>query len=320
MVCLDNIVGIIETPTTDLPNVTTSLSGLWLEDTTAGRIPVKAAFYNDNSRIGDIIKDAVKEALGGAIKAANRRLAASYTEVHSTIGFSRDWTGYITAGQTYYYLWIDPKDVKGSIWRIKEINIYTENGLHTGQIDIYKGETVVYSGLQSAFTEMTIDLDETIYVAYAGDRPRDFKYGACCGRTPTHHGYVSVGSGTVAALSGLPKRIDDLPISDYCNGIEVRGTFDCDAFSFLCGTDFVRSEMGILFAKLVQQIARKNIGFWLLTNNKVTTYAVCKEEKINQLLEYLVNDIEEMLNYIPEIYDHSDCYICNGLHAGEIRV
>ena len=319
MECLDNIIGIIETPTTELPNITTSDSGLWLEDTSAGRVPVKEAFYNDQSLIDTIIPDAVKEALLQLRKISDNKMLRMYTNQHSTIGFSKDFTDHLEASGEYYYLGLGYKGVKGAIMRLKEINIYTINGLHTGQIEIYKGDVEIYSGLQSAFSEITIDLDDTVFICYQGDRPRNFEHTGCCGARPTHQGYVNATSGTVADLVSFPT-FQDLPISNYCNGIEVKCTFDCDPFSFLCGLDYVRSTFGVVFAKLVQQIARKNIIYWLKTNNKVGSYATCKEDALNMIMEYLIDDIETMLNYLPENYDHSDCYYCNGIYKGEIII
>lgn len=318
MDCLSNIIGIIETPTVELPNVTTSDSGLWLEDTTTGRIPVEAAFYNNTDVIDNIIPEAINEAVKELRKYSEDRLLRVYSTVSSTIGFARDWSTFLAADAGYYYIWLDPKLRKGGIFTLNEINIHTENGLHTGQIEIYRGEEVIYSGLQSAFTSMTIELTDTIFIAYQGDRPRDFKHSACCGRARTHMNYVSVGSGTVSSL--VFPGLNNLPISDYCNGIEVKGVFDCDAFSFLCGFNYTRTSFGQVFAKLVQQIARKNIAYWLLTNNKLTAYSTCKKEEINTILEYLIDDIETMLLWLPENYDYSDCYRCNGIAKGEIII
>jgi len=320
MDCLASIVGIIETPTVDLPNITSSDSGFWLEDTSTGRIPVKAAFYNDTTRINGIISDAVREALKEVRMSAEERLLKLYTNVNSTIGFARDWTSYLPDTTDFYYIWLDPKDIKGSILRLKNIAIHTINGLHDGNVYVYKGDTILYDDPITDFEDLTIDLDDTVFIAYQGDQPRDFKYNACCGKRATCTSYVDVGSGTVDALANLPINRDELPESVYCNGIELECTFDCDPFSFLCGYDFVRSNFGQVFAKLVQQIARKNIAYWLLTNNKITAYAVCKEEDIRDILTYLIDDITTMVTWLPENYDHSDCYSCNGIAKDSILI
>jgi len=320
MDCLQNIIGIIETPTAELPNITTSDSGLWLEDTSTGRVPVKAAFYNDSARITSIIPDAIKEALKGLMISSDNVMSRIYTQNHSTIGFINDWTGYLTSNEGFYYQWINPKNIKGGLITIKEITIYTDMGTHIGQIDVYKGTSVLYTGLQSSFVPITTDLNEPIFIAYKGDAPRDFAHTACCGRFPTHSGYVSIGGGTVDALVNLPTNDQDFPISNYCYGIEVKCTFDCDPWSFLCGLDYTRTSFGVVFSKLVQQIARKNIIYWLLTNNKQNSYSICKEEDLRGILVFLTQDIEEMLEYLPENYDHSDCYRCEGIYKSEIYI
>ena len=319
MECLSEIIGIIKTPTTALPNVTNSLSGLWLEDTSAGRVPVKAAMYNDTELIESLIPDAITEALTQLRIYTDRNLLKMYSNVHSTIGFSKDYTNYLEQSAGHYFLYLQPRNIKGSIIRIKKIVVHTSAGKHTGDIKLHKGSKELYSGPIGEFEAQTLSLDDTIYISYQGDKPLDFEHTGCCGSTPTHNGYVTVGSGVVDTITELPRN-NDLPISNYCHGIEVDVTFDCDAFSFLCGTDFVRSTFGVVFAKLVQQIARKNIIYWMQTNNKVSAYATCKADVLNNIMEYLIDDIETMLNYLPENYDHSDCYNCNGIYKGEILI
>lgn len=320
MDCLNNIVGIIETPTVELPNITTSDSGLWLEDTSAGRVPLKAAFYNDTTRIEGIIPDAVKDALKALRIESDQRLTKMYTDVHSTIGFPLDYTGFLPASGDLYYLYLNPKEIKGAVIRIKEIKIHTTEGLFTGTFNIYKDDTLIFKDIVANFNPITLDLDGIITISYLGNPPKNFKHTSCCGRYPTHTGYVSVGSGTVSQMPGdLPLR-QNLPNSVYNNGIEVVCTFDCDPYSFLCDLDFERTTFGMTFAKLVQQIARKNIIYWLISNNKVTAFATCKEDQLNGILEYLIDDIETMLRFLPENYDHSDCYTCNGIYKGEIEV
>jgi hypothetical protein len=216
-------------------------------------------------------------------------------------------------------LWLDPLLQKGGLFTLDSIKIYTENGLHVGQVDVYRGEEVIYTGTVADFTKITIELKDTLFVAYQGDRPRDFQHTACCGRVRKHTSYVAVGSGTVEGLV-FPSNRDLLPESVYNNGIELTGTFDCDAFSFLCNLDFQRTSFGQVFAKLVQQIARKNIAYWLLTNNKKTAYSTCSEQDVRDILVYLIDDIETMIKWLPENYDYSDCYRCNGIAKGEIII
>ena len=96
--------------------------------------------------------------------------------------------------------------------------------------------------------------------------------------------------------------------------------FDCDGFQFMQNLDYTKSPFGIVFAKLVQQIARKNIGYWIMTNENISAYSNAKDEELRSILEYLSGDIQTMISYLPENYDHSDCYRCNGVYKDEILI
>jgi hypothetical protein len=108
--------------------------------------------------------------------------------------------------------------------------------------------------------------------------------------------------------------------SNYCQGIEIKGVLDCDGFKFIDELNYQTNVFGIVYAKLVQQIARYNIGYWIMTNNKVTPYAMVKEEELTTVMEYLKQDIDTMLKFLPENYDHSDCYVCSGMYKSEILI
>lgn len=319
MDCLNNIVGITDTPNLCLPIYTTSVSGLYLEDTSSGRIPLSSAFYTNTQLIEKLIPDAVKEAIREVRLATEKRLLRVYNSHMTTIGYRNDYTGLMSATTGYYFIALKPKNIRGAIMKLNAITIFTQSGKHTGNIKILQGiygETVLYDGLIGNFEPMTIDMShEDIFVCYQGAAPRNFMHRGCCGKTPKYSGYVWVGSGTVDDLENI--QYQD---SEYCQGIELQVIFDCDGFQFLDKLDFQRSPFGIVFAKLVQQIARKNVGYWLLTDSNVTAYSMVKEEEIRAVLDYLVNDIREMIAYLPENYDHSDCYRCTGVFKDEILI
>ena len=316
MECLNEIIGLIEDPNECLSLSTESLSGLWIEDTTAGRIPVNQAFYNNELSIEKIIPDAVREAVNQLRIVTAKRLAKNYREHFSTIGFKSDWTNYLSANSGYFYLVLKPKNIRGAIITFTEIKIYLESGLHTGNVTIMKNGVNLYQGLPGDLVKFTTAFDDEIYIYYQTDsRPKNFQHVGCCNKTPTYSGYAHVGSGVVSSLDDL-----DYTVDSYSQGIELKVNFDCDGFQFLCNLDYVNSVFGIVFAKLVQQIARKNIAYYILTNDKVTSYSMVNKEELRQIMDYLILDIETMLKYLPENYDHSDCYRCTGVYKNEILI
>ena len=315
---LNDIVGITENPNLCI-NFTKSISGLYVDDITAGRIPLTPSFYKNEGVINSIIPSAVNEAIKEVRLATERRLLRVYKNHISTIGYRNDYTGLMSATDGYYFLCMKPKNIRGAIMTINTITIFTSAGKHTGNIKILKGiygETVLYDGLIGDFERMTIDIShEDIFVCYQGAAPRNFMHKGCCGKTPTYNGYVWVGSGTIDDLENI--QYQD---SEYCQGIELQVIFDCDGFQFMEKLDYTKSPFGIVFAKLVQQIARKNIGYWIMTNENISAYSNAKDEELRSILEYLSNDIQTMINYLPENYDHSDCYRCNGVYKDEILI
>ncbi len=320
MNCLNNIVGITENPNVCLPIYTQSLSGFFLEDTTAGRIPIQPAFYQNTNLIESIIPNAINEALKEIRLATEKRLLRVYNNHITTIGFRNDYTGLMGSTNDWYYLCLKPKNIRGAIMTINSINIFTGNGKFTGNIKILKGmygEEILYDGLITEFEKMTIDIShDDVFVAYqSNSAPRNFIHKSCCGKQAGYKNYLWVGSGTVSDLENI--QYSD---SDYCNGVELSVVFDCDGFQFIEKLDFQRSPFGIVFAKLVQQIARKNIGYWLLTSENINAYSIAKEDELRMILEYLSNDIQTMINYLPENYDHSDCYRCTGVFKDEILI
>jgi hypothetical protein len=200
--------------------------------------------------------------------------------------------------------------------RLNKIVIYTQNGKHTGNVLVLRDGVELYNGLIGNFEPLNIDFEENIYISYQGDRPRNFKHSGCCGKTGTYRGWVEIGSGTAALTSDF-----EYTLNNYSNGIELDITFDCNAFGdVFCDLDFKNSGFGYAFASLVQLIARKNLAYYILTNDKLTSYLLVHRDDIMNIINYLTSEIERTLNYLPQAYAGSDCYICNGLYKGQILV
>ena len=208
MECLKNIVGITDNPTLCLPFYTQSLSGLYLEDTTAGRIPLSAAFYQNQQLIEKLIPDAISEAIREVRLATEKRLLRVYNNHISNIGYRNDYTGLMSSTTGYYFMCLKPKNIRGAIMTINGINIYTGSGKYLNNVKIMQGmygETVLYDGNVSDFTPLTIDVShDDIFIAYqSGAAPRNFMHKGCCGKVANYKGYVWVGSGTVDDLENI---------------------------------------------------------------------------------------------------------------------
>jgi hypothetical protein len=308
MECLNKIIGITKQQGDCVPYDWNyeSLSGLYLDDTTKGRIPVTQGFWTE-TQIENLIPDATHEAITRLLVSFEKRLVRKHGQFQTKIGFKDDWTGPLPEAN-YYYLALKPKGIKGAMMTINGVKIYTVNGLHTG--DIYM------NGVVADFSKpITLKLDDTIYIAYQGAAPKDFKHTACCNKIVGYKSYLWVGSGTAENLNDI-KFLDN----DYAQGIELDVIFDCDPLEFLCNVDFKKHTFGVVFAKLVQQIARHNIAYWILSDDKISPYSMVKEDEINVIMAYLSQDIETMLNYLPENLNMSDCYVCNGVYSHDFLI
>ena len=311
MECLNNIVGLVteDNECLDIEFVESD-SGLYLDDTTAGRIPLKHSFYANTDIYNNIIPDAVKEAIRMLRVKSERHLARNFRNHQTGIGFHDDYTGYISEAP-YYYMAIYPRKIKGGIIRINTVTIYTQSGKHAGNF------TVVQDGVATTATTATwepknYNTDEIIYLYYAGARPRNFAHTGCCGRSPGYKGWADIGGGTVSSLANL-----EWKDSSLAHGFKLDVTFDCDGFNeeVLCNLDF-QTDWGQSFAWLVQCLGRKNIGFNILTNDSITQYLIASREDVADTIEYLNKQIEVTTTYLLSTYNHSDCFRCRGISKG----
>lgn len=318
MDCIKDIVGLLKYDECCLIGLdyVVSKSGLYLDDTTAGRIPLSVGFFSNYESYNRIIPEAINEAINVTRQKLDLNLTKQYRQNRSIIGYKDDYTNFGESSTDYFYLSIKPKRINGGLMRINAITIYTITGKHTGNVLVISNGVELYNGLIANFTPLNVTFDENIYVAYKGDRPRQFKHTGCCGKTGTYRGWVEIGSD----IKELTSQFEHIA-NDYSNGIELDITFDCNAFSdIFCDIDFKNSGFGYGFASLVQMIARKNLAYYILTNDKVTSYLLVSKEEINGIIGYLVSEIEKTLNYLPQAYSESDCYVCNGLYKGQILV
>ena len=318
MDCQNNIIGLLKEESCCLVGLdyVESLSGLYLDDTTAGRIPLNVQFFENYENYNRIIPEAFGEAVNLTRARLDLNLVKKYRQNRSLIGYRDDWTNYENAYAGYYFISLKPFQINGGLIRLNAVNIYTSGGKHTGNIVVVRNGVEVYNGLQSAFVPMNFDMTETIYIGYIGDPPRNFKHTGCCGKIGTYRGWCEIGSGKAMTTAEFTHTCND-----YSNGIELDVVFDCNAFGpIFCDIDFKNSGFGYAFASLVQNIARKNLAYYVLTNDKISSYLMTHKEELSNIINYLTSQIELTLNYLPQAYNESDCYICNGIYKGQILI
>ena len=316
--CLYNVVGLIGAENECLPDleVSESLSGLFVDDTTAGHIPLKASFWTDYDRIDRIIPDAVAEAIKQTRQRIDAKLTRNFRSHNTKIGYKDDYTNFLPSTAGYYMLCIQPRKINGGVIRINNVDIWTINGKHMGGFFVVQDDVPTLS-TSLLWTAKNYHSESNIYVMYQGDRPRDFLHSGCCGKGSGYSGLAKVGSGVIASMNDA-----EFLESNYCQGIELNVTFDCNGFSesMFCSIDYQNSNFGYAFASLIQMIARKNIAYNVLTSDIITPYLITSIEEVKGIITYLTNEIEITLNYLKESYGHSDCYRCNGMYKGEILI
>lgn len=318
--CESKIVGIslAATPCLDITPAV-PLSGLYLDDMSPGKLPLNPAFYSSADLAEKTLLAAAAEVETKVRIALDNRLAKIHKYTEATLGFSDTYTGFALADSNYKYLVLKPKFVKGTTITISSIAIYLQSGMFDGTIYIYQNNASVYTGLISALPKTTLNLNKPIYIAYQAPtaRPRDFLTTPCCGQYARHNKYIELSSGLASSLSELGM---SLSYNNISHGIEVECAFDCDPFFNICSMDFKKNSFGIIYSKLMQQIARLSIGMKILSDDKVSAYSLVRRDEINNINEYLAGDIDTMIKAIPEYYSNSDCYTCSGMYIGDIEI
>lgn len=319
--CFNNIVGVSKNPCSCLTASATSLSGLYLDDVSAGTIPLNQMVFNCNDStittfLENVVIGSTHEVLRGLRMEADRSMKKNYIDINTVIGWADTWTGYLDNTANWRYISLKPRFKRGSYFKLDKISIYLESGMFSGTIKVIKqDQTVIYDGLLSAFPATKFALDQTVYIAYQSDsRAKNITAKQCCGYNPTYPTYIELGSNNSALITDVEHTQN---IST--NGIVAEGQFICDGFDFICKLDF-NTNFGALFANTIQQTARLNLGRWLLSSDKVTNYTLLSKEQLVETCEYLQARITENIKYLPLIYSHTDCYSCFGLFKGSIKI
>jgi hypothetical protein len=312
--CEDKIIGISKDGSCCLES-SESLSGFYLDDMDEGYIPVEKSLYQSETASDILLKlisNATSEVKRELDKKLGKYLNARFGDVTSMIGNSDIYTDIIpeAVGKSPY-LAIKPKNIKGGYIRINSIKIFT-NGIFNGIVKILnENKEELFNNTLVNFEPMYLPLNQNYYITYNPlTSPYNFTHVPCCTNLNKYSPYVEIGSG-VAELNNLSQI--QFVVNPFCQGIEVDANFGCSSFDSLCSIDFQKSKFGVSFAHAVKQTARKNFAYWILTSLKSTTYVKLSQEEILSLIEFLKKDIEENLNYLPFVYNISDCYVCKDL-------
>lgn len=328
--CFNNIVGISKQPCSCLEESDASLSGLYLDDTTPGTIPLNQMVFSCNDAtittfLTSVITSATHEVLRRLRMSADKIMRKNYLDMNTVIGWRDTWTQIIPSTTDWQYIVLRPKFKRGLYFKIDSINVVTGNDADfEGDLNIAdaNGDTV-YSGDITMFEGVTIKMDQTWYIMVqkpAGSTYKNISAKTCCGYNATYPTYVDLGSGTVndyADLAHLPSTA--FTKSTDTRGIIVEGQFICDGFDFICKLDF-NTNFGSLFANTVQQQARLALAMWLMTNDKVTNYTLLNAEQMAETMKFLSEKIDENIKYLPTIYHYTDCYACPGSYKGAIMI
>jgi hypothetical protein len=329
--CFDNIVGVAQNGCSCVTASPESLSGLYLDDTTIGHIPLSASIFDCND--GDVtaflqtlISNTTIQVLNELRKQSDKVMNKRYLDINTVIGWKDTWTTHIEDDHLWYYLALKPKFTKGLYFKIDSIEWLiqeTERTIQYKIVDEYGNDASSGSNL-SDFESVTLKMDRKWFILVGDDptaHPKNTTAKECCGYYPTFTPYVTLGSGYSedwTSLINQPASTFTKSIETY--GIIVNGQFICNGFDFICSLDFKNSNWGALFANTVQQQARLNLAAWLVGNNKVTNYILLNKEQLAQTMEYLTQKVNENLAYLPTIYNFSDCYACPGAYKGGIYI
>jgi len=319
MECLDNIVGLSKNgcDCIDLGVGEDSLSGLYLDDSNMGRLPLSASIFDcsDNdvvSFLGRLIPDSVKELNGLLYMEMEKNLVSNYRTYNFKAPKKESYSTLLAATAGYYFMAIKPKTVRGTILTLKTISVPVTTG---DILLIDEFGTTLYEGIQTAFEETDLVLDREYYIAYqSATRPKDYKY-KCCGQVPQWNNFIYLGGGIVTDLADL----EYLP-SEYSHGVIITGVAKCDSFAPLCDVDFENDPWGHSYAMAVLYIGRKNLAAWLLSSGQITNYITTNGEEIPALIDYCLREIEKRVKFLPQAYNLTDCYQCGYLSKGEILI
>jgi hypothetical protein len=321
MECLENIIGISKSLCCDCLEIynNESLSGLYLDDTNMGRLPLSAAVYDcsDTSAIDfltRLIPNAVNEMNELLYRRMDSTLVSNFKDYNFKIPNKLSYSNLLPATTGWYFMSIKPKVVRGTKLKIKSIVIQS----HTGIVKIIdEFGTELYSNTIANFTETTLTLDREYYIAYqSATRPRDIKFNCnSCSGVPQWNNYFSAGGGIVDDLDNL-----DHTVSENSYGIQLTAVAQCDSLAPLCDLDFVNDGWGRVYAMAVLNIARKNFAAWILSSGQITNYVTTNGEELPALIEYYMKEIDDRVKFLPTAYNLTDCYRCGYISKGDILI
>lgn len=311
MNCIDNIIGVSRNGCECLEvDSSTSLSGLYLDDTTEGRIPLSAAIYDcGDADTVDFLNRIVVDAKNSALEKLSMSLESYFIKKFANASVSipkkSDYSGPI-AEKDYYTFSIRPK--------VPNLTLYIQSFdilLMTGEfpedtiIEIWQDGVKIDEGTKTQFIEKRIQIKCDTIFKWTSTAVRDIKH-RCCGAGSQWDSLVLFGGSSEDGEDIIYKD------SQYSYGVKMKARLHCDYYAFLCDFDFTHG-WGMVLAKLVQLIARRNLATWLIDNGKVTTYTTTNEDRLYDLMTMYEKEIDLRLKFLPTEYSYSDCF-CNSRH------
>lgn len=312
MDCINEIVGISKNGCDCLDiEAADSLSGLFLDDLTEGRIPLTETFFDCSdsditSFLGRVIVDAKNETLERLSLALEEYFIKRGDDAVFDIPAKKNNHSGALASANYYVSTIRPKMPNLSI-RFAALSVNLLSGSFSGNIKIIQDGNTLHDNTPANLVNKVIPLNGDTHFVYQSVNPPANHKVRCCSTRYRSDALFEIGGGGFDAEEDI-----EFKSSDYLYGIFYKGLVKCDPYSFLCDFDFT-SGWGLVFAKTVQLIARRNLCAYILDSGKVTTYTTTNQERITDLMLWLEGQINDRLKFMPTKYTYSDCY-CNARH------
>lgn len=319
MECLNNVIGLSASgcDCIDLDSSDESLSGLYLDDTTEGRLPLNATIFDCSDQdavtfLNRLIPNAVKELNGLLYMEFEKQLVRKYKDYNFKLPRKLSYSSQLAATDGYYFACYKPKVIRGNNITIKTISIKG----HTGNIQLIdEFDEVLFNDDIGEWVSMTLPMDKVYFIAYqSATRPNDIKYKCgSCSSSEQYENFMYVGGGIIEDLANL-----EFTSSEYSYGIQIDAHLDCDPLAPLCNLDFVNNPWAHTYAFTILNIARKNLASWLVSSGQITNYITTNGEEIPALIELYNNKINDRVKFLPAAYNLTDCYQCGYISKGQI--
>lgn len=321
MDCLANIIGLSVTgcDCVELNPSDESLSGLYLDDTTEGRLPLSATIFDcsDNDAVtflNRLVPDAVSELNNLLYMEFEKQLVRKYKDYNFKLPRKLSYSSQLAATSGYYFACYKPKVIRGNNMTIKTVSIKG----HTGNIKLIdEFDEILFDDVIAAWSEITLPMDRTYFIAYqSSTRPNDIKYKCgSCSSSEQYENFMTAGGGIVDDLANL-----EFTTSEYSYGIQIDAHLDCDPLAPLCDLDYLTNGWGRVYAYAVLNIARKNLAAWLVSSGQITNYITTNGEELPILIELYNKNIQERIKFLPAAYNLTDCYQCGYISKGQILI